>query len=63
MTEDRQKNEKDNNILIKIIIKKMEKRCLGPNPVCPERLDPDVVCPERLDQNNIRLDPKPCLYQ
>ena len=38
-----------------------------PDPVCPERLDldPDPVCPKRLDPDpvNIRLDPKPWLWQ
>ena len=66
MTKDRQKNEKDNNFLLKIIIKKMETRCLGPDPVCPERLDPDAdqVFPERLvpDPVNIRPDPKPSAH-
>ena len=37
---------------------------MGPDPVCPERLDPDPVCPQRLDSDpdpvNIRPDPEPC---
>ena len=44
---------------------------MGPDPVCPERLDPDPdpVCPERLDPDpdsdpvNIRPDPKPCFSE
>ena len=74
----RRKNEKGKNFPPKIIIKQLEncrdKRCLDPDPVCPERLDPDPVCFERLDPNpdqvclrlnpdpdpvNIRPDPKP----
>ena len=48
-------------------------KTIGPDPVCPERLDPDPICPERFDPDpvcterldpdpvKIILDPQPCL--